>query len=317
MRWTSGFVAVTAVALAWACGDSNGPTAPTPPAPPTLVSIQVGISGNPAPSFEPGQSRQFFALGAMSDGATQDLTNLALWQSSNPVVATVSSGGLVTAAAEGRVNIMATFDSRVGRLEVEVARPAGCRYTLNPPRLIFSAFGGTASVQVTTSSSDCRWRVRSDASWFPYTFDPNRSGNGVFNYTLPGNSTTTAREAEFVILDGGSNAATAHVVEQERPVSCSYVTSPRESRVPLAGGTVTFSVITDPPDCRWTASFSTFSFSLVSPSSGQGATTITVVARPRTFDTSDFIDIRGLSGQNPPGRHRVVWGNPSTPPFIR
>ncbi|MGH9202701.1 MAG: hypothetical protein ACRD2A_15865, partial [Vicinamibacterales bacterium] len=66
MRRTSRFLAISTVALATACGDSKTSTTPTPPAAPTLLSIQVGIAGNVAPALEPGQSRQFYALGAMS-----------------------------------------------------------------------------------------------------------------------------------------------------------------------------------------------------------------------------------------------------------
>ena len=93
--------------LAMSCGGhSNAPTQPTSraapgPAPVTVADVRVGTAGNASPSLSPGQTLQLFAQATSSDGTSADVTNLAVWQSSNPVVATVSPTGLVTAAVEG------------------------------------------------------------------------------------------------------------------------------------------------------------------------------------------------------------------------
>ncbi|MGH9312951.1 MAG: hypothetical protein ACRD09_00805 [Vicinamibacterales bacterium] len=55
----------------------------------------------------------------------------------------------------------------------------------------------------------------------------------------------------------------------------------------------------------------------MSPTSGQGAATVTFSVRASSFDSYTHVEVRGLSGQNPSGLHRIVWGNPSTEPFIR
>jgi hypothetical protein len=261
-----------------------------------------------------------FAQGRYSDGSTQDFTNLAVWQTSDPGIATVSNVGMVTAATEGRARILATYRAVTGALDINIAKP-GCRYTLNPPVLVFGAFGGTAEIQVTASLSDCRWRVRSESDWFRYSFDPNRSGNGVFRYDVPPNSTPRSREASFIVVDSGTSAEVRHQMTQERPVSCSYVTNPRETRFPISGGSASFSVVTDPPDCRWNVEAFVFTSEIfrgtVSPTSGQGAARITITAPSRNVSSYADIEIRGLSGQNPPGIHRVIWGNPSFPPYAK
>ena len=76
--------------------------------------VQVGVAGNAEPTFELGQTKQFWALASYSDGATNDVTNSASWQTSNPVVATVSSTGLVTAANRDDVHVLSLRIHRIG-----------------------------------------------------------------------------------------------------------------------------------------------------------------------------------------------------------
>jgi uncharacterized protein YjdB len=60
----------------------------------------------------------------MSNRTTEVVTTTASWTSSNPDVATVSPGGLVTAIAEGAVSISATFDNITGSTQAAVPAPA-------------------------------------------------------------------------------------------------------------------------------------------------------------------------------------------------
>jgi len=73
----------------------------------TLKSIQ--LSPNPSPSLEVGLSLHFYAIGLYTDGSSQDIDNLVNWSSSNINVATVDSGGSVTAITIGTTYIMATL----------------------------------------------------------------------------------------------------------------------------------------------------------------------------------------------------------------
>ena len=63
---------------------------------PTLTSMAVGPQ---SPSLLVTQSIQLTATGTYNDGSTKNITNSALWSSSNTAVAGVSSSGKVTAAA--------------------------------------------------------------------------------------------------------------------------------------------------------------------------------------------------------------------------
>src|SRR5689334_5765536 len=92
------------------------PTRPTN----TVNSVLVGAAGDRPATLKPGDTLQLFAQAKYSDGTTSDVTNVASWQSSNPVIATVSNQGLLTAAAEGAVDISATYQALPGTLHTEV-----------------------------------------------------------------------------------------------------------------------------------------------------------------------------------------------------
>jgi len=63
---------------------------------PTLTSLAVSPT---SASIVESQTQQLTATGTYDDGSTKDLTGTAGWTTSDSTVATVSKGGLVTAAA--------------------------------------------------------------------------------------------------------------------------------------------------------------------------------------------------------------------------
>ena len=56
-----------------------------------------------------GVREQFVAVGTYSDTAYSAITSQVSWSSSNPAVATISTGGLVSAVSDGTTNITATL----------------------------------------------------------------------------------------------------------------------------------------------------------------------------------------------------------------
>ena len=87
-------------------GDVSGSTMVTVTSA-VLRSLQVVPA---AFSLPLGSTRQLALTGRFSDATTQDLTAQAAWRSGTPLVAGVSSGGLVTAAGLGLSVITATVD---------------------------------------------------------------------------------------------------------------------------------------------------------------------------------------------------------------
>ncbi len=89
--------------------------------PAALLSITLGPQGA---SVAAGNTQQFTALGAYSDGSTQNLTGTAIWSSSAPTVATVSGSGLATSLITGAASISATVGSINGSAMLTVTAPA-------------------------------------------------------------------------------------------------------------------------------------------------------------------------------------------------
>jgi hypothetical protein len=113
------------ICLAVACG--GGPTAPTSDSP--AQSIELGVAGGADPVLAPGISLQLWARTRDKDGGNTDITNVAVWQSSDPSVATVSPGGTVRAAKEGPLTVSATFGKLSATLPLQII---GCLATVTP-----------------------------------------------------------------------------------------------------------------------------------------------------------------------------------------
>src|SRR4051794_19552814 len=241
------------------CHPRKRPPAPTQPTTPTpapgtpavtVASIRVGTAGNVPTTLSPGDTLQLFAQATNSDGTTADVTNLAVWQSSDPVVATVSPTGLLTAAVEGALDVSASYSGKSGSIHADIQKP-GCKATLSPASLVFGALSSGGTVTVTTSLTTCRWTARSDASWLSFQYDPGRSGSGSFSYAVPGNNNVNARDANIIVsVDGGP--AAIHAVHQERPLGCVYTVAPEQLTFSRSsGGRGSFTVTTVPADCEW------------------------------------------------------------------
>jgi hypothetical protein len=290
-----------------ACGSDTSPAPPTTPSP-TTSTVQVRATGDASGTIEAGQTRQLAATATLSNGSTSDVTQQATWQSSATNVATVSAAGLVTALAEGTADISATYQSVKGTLGVGV-RALRCAVTISPSTASFDPFGGAGAVQVQVSAPACKWSARSDAPWLPFTFEPPSAGNGSFGYTAPPNSTTETRTGNIVVTTQSGETAT-HAITVNRTTGCSYVTEPEESVFTAAGGTGQFRVVTTPNNCQWNLvnGMQALGVQIISGFSGTGAGQVrfSVQAHTRDVDADGYLEIAGLSGANPNGRHHII-----------
>jgi hypothetical protein len=112
--------------FSWACGGSPSPTAaaPTPlPAPATIQALLITVPT----SLEAGQSVQLRADAVLSDGTTQAIAASSVnWQASNPVVATISTTGMLNALQAGVVDVRGTYQQRTSAAtSVTVWSPGG------------------------------------------------------------------------------------------------------------------------------------------------------------------------------------------------
>ena len=117
-------VAAACALIVPACAQDEGGS-PTGPSPASQVITQVSVDG-PMTSPKPGDVAQFQATALLANGASLTVTAQSTWESTDPNVATVTSEGVVTAAAAGQVDIRATYQGVTGskRLTVTAAPTA-------------------------------------------------------------------------------------------------------------------------------------------------------------------------------------------------
>ena len=89
--------------------------------PPQLVTIAVTPGAASVPA---GLTQQFAATGAFGDGSTGDLTASVAWASSNPLVATINTGGLATGVGVGTADITATSNGLTSNTATLTVTPA-------------------------------------------------------------------------------------------------------------------------------------------------------------------------------------------------
>ena len=85
------------------------------------------------PSVLKGSTRQFTATGSYSDGSTQNLTDKAIWSSSNSVVAVVTNTGLATGFATGSSTIQVALGSVAGSTTLTVTAAVLSSIAVTPP----------------------------------------------------------------------------------------------------------------------------------------------------------------------------------------
>jgi hypothetical protein len=117
-------VLVASLLGASACGgssssSSSSPASPSTPTQPAATVRYVSVTG----SFAIGSAGGTTQLQAVANttAGTQDVTSQATWSSSNDAVATVSSGGLVSAKGTGLALITASYQGFSGYGGISVA----------------------------------------------------------------------------------------------------------------------------------------------------------------------------------------------------
>jgi uncharacterized protein YjdB len=111
-------------------GSVTGTTTLTVPA---LSSIAVTPS---SPTILPGATQQMTATGTYQGGGTQNISSQVTWSSGTTSVATVSSGGVVTAVTAGTSTITATLNGVMGSTVATVQAPSSITVTPANPTVL-------------------------------------------------------------------------------------------------------------------------------------------------------------------------------------
>ena len=136
-------LAVCAVFGLLACGGgSDGPTGGNGVASVRMIANAI--------SLFPAQTEQLSATALDASGGTVANAPAPTWASANNSIATVTSGGLVTAVANGQTDITATISGRVGSTRVTVGA-APLNAVVDMPGNSFTPFTTTIRLTGTVS----------------------------------------------------------------------------------------------------------------------------------------------------------------------
>jgi Big-like domain-containing protein len=160
----------------------------------TLVSIAVTA---PSLSLAKGTSEQFTATGTYSDNSTQNITGSVTWSSQTTSVATITSGGMVTAVGTGTSNIEAALGAVNGSATLTVTAPTLVSIAVTPAN---PTIGTTGTEQFTATgkySDNSTQNLTTTVTWSSSQMNiatiSNTAGtNGLATAVTNGNTTIQA-----------------------------------------------------------------------------------------------------------------------------
>ncbi len=116
------------------------------------VVDSITVTPNPV-DVPAGRTQQLTVTAHMSDGTTQDVTNLSSYQSDSVSKATVSAGGLVAGVSQGSANVTVTYQGQTEIVPINVSDPVVDSITVSP-NSIDTTTGKTQQLTVTAHMSD-------------------------------------------------------------------------------------------------------------------------------------------------------------------
>jgi hypothetical protein len=183
----------------------------------TLLTVKEkelkSIAVTPANSSITGISKtvSFIATGTYTDGTTADITSTAVWASSKPEIATITTpGGVATTVAAGTTSISATLNGVIGKTDLKVTLPILQGLTIDTSSQILTV-GTSHQFKITATFTDaptqdvtdsCDWSS-TDVSFA--TVSTTGSGRGLVTGVAIGSATISAT------YDGQTKTATVTI----------------------------------------------------------------------------------------------------------
>jgi uncharacterized protein YjdB len=140
-----------------ACGGGSQSTSTNP----VLQSVQVSA---PTSNLTVGEAQQMKATGAYNTGTSQDVTSSATWSSSDSTVATVATGGMLTAKAAGTCSVNAKVGGVTGSFNITIA-PALVSVSVTPVNASIAPGTTQQLVATGTYSDGSHQNLTGSASW--------------------------------------------------------------------------------------------------------------------------------------------------------
>jgi CSLREA domain-containing protein len=232
-------------------------------------------------SIEPTSSQPLSAAGQNSSFTLTTISGCQWTATTTDTWITFPNGQNGTGSGPVNFTVLAnTGVARTGKIivggkEFTVNQLNGCAYSLTPASAPFTSAGGNGSVALSTVVG-CPWSAVSDSpTWLVInTGSASSTGPGNIAFTVSPNN-GPPRSGKITV--GGQ----IFTVNQE--IGCRFTLSPTSSpQIPKAGVTnSTFTLTATDPGCTWTAAANQ-PWILVSPSNGNGTTTISYSVQPNT-----------------------------------
>lgn len=268
----------------------------TPPAAPTVRTLSVT---GPVPAI--GVTSQFTALAFYTDNTSKEVTNVAIWRSSNTAVATVNNGQ-VKGIAAGETDVVAEYQGVSAQVHLTIASsgtpPSGPTATLVSLSGVAPSLGNSSSFTATATLSDGSLRnVTNLATWQSSNASVANVINGVVIGVAAGQADISATYQNIT--------GTTHVVIAAAP--CVFAVFPTALSIASTGGTATLTVSTG-PTCRWTATSSDTFVTITSGAAGSGSGVVSIsvaadagAARSATLTIGDVrVPVTQAGGQSAP-----------------
>jgi hypothetical protein len=168
------------------------------------------------------------------------------------------------------------------------ASAESCAFRLSATNVTLAAKGGSKHVSVKVKSTDCPWTAVSNDPFITITSGTSGTGGGRVNYTVPGNTNTTA-------LTGTMTIAGQTVTVNQAAGGCAYSFSPKVRKIKAGGGPATVKVKPNFNDCVWTAVSNDPFITITDGVSGLGDGTVsyTVAANTNATTVTGTITIGG------------------------
>lgn len=173
-----------------------------------------------------------------------------------------------------RVDANVATEPRVGRIVVGgqslLVSQAGvaCDLSLSPSTVNVLASGASGSLTVDTNAPSCEWTAESDEPWISVTSGASGSGPAFLSYNVAGNQSSRPRT-------GAVRLGAASTQFAQAGVPCGFALAPNARTMSAVGGEGIVTLAAGATDCDWTATSDSPWLTLISPSAGQGAATIT------------------------------------------
>ena len=169
---------------------------------------------------------------------------------------------------------------KLGTTQFAVTQLNGCTYFFDPNAgIVFSPTGGTGSIHVTASSSECVWSPLSGASWAKITNLASFTGNATLLVSVEPNQ-GAARSTTVSVNGKGVSINQNGAPPQD---DCTFGISPASAQLGAVGGEVMVLVTASKSSCKWYVGAMSPFITAVSGGSGgigNGSVKLKILANP-------------------------------------